>query len=89
MIKVQRLNGTIQKDKTLTYHIKGKIQTGIMKVYPELEDIIIIPTDDEQKLKSEKYGYNEITVEPMDITNTSYYKKCLTISNKILGGVDE
>lgn len=32
-------------------------------VYPELEDLTIKPTTEEQKFKSNKYGYNNITVE--------------------------
>lgn len=36
------------------------------KVYPELEDIEITPTTEEQKIKSENYyGYNEVTVKPV------------------------
>lgn len=37
------------------------------RVYPELEDITVKATTKEQKFKSEKYGYNEITVLPKTV----------------------
>lgn len=43
----------------------------VQKVYPELEDLEIIPSGFEQKFKSKKYGYNNILVKAVssDILN--------------------
>lgn len=38
-------------------------------VYPELEDLIVKPTTEEQKFKSSKYGYNNVTVEAIQDEN--------------------
>lgn len=46
----------------------GNIKLGIKKVYPELEDLEITPTIEEQNYKSEKYGYNNVTVKAVDNT---------------------
>lgn len=56
--------------------IKGKINkaieldtktnASIIREYPELENLQITPTASEQKFKSEKYGYNEVTVEAIE-----------------------
>ena len=58
----ETLIGNISSKKTLT----GKINNAIEKVYPELEDIIITPTLEEQHFKSEKYGYNNINVQAVN-----------------------
>ena len=55
----ETLIGNISSKKTLT----GKINNAIEKVYPELEDITITPSNKEQHFKSNKYGYGSITVE--------------------------
>ena len=55
----ETLIGNISSKKTLT----GKINNAIEKVYPELEDITITPSNKEQHFKSDKYGYGNITVE--------------------------
>lgn len=60
----ETLIGNISSKKTLT----GKINNAIEKVYPELEDIIITPTTEEQHFKSKKYGYNNINVQAVDNT---------------------
>lgn len=54
----QSLSGKLNGDS-----IKGKIDIGMGRIYPELEDIVIMPMHKEQKFKSSKYGYNEVTVE--------------------------
>ncbi len=58
----ETLIGNISSKKTLT----GKINNAIEKVYPELEDIIITPTTEEQQFKSKKYGYNNINVQAVN-----------------------
>lgn len=45
----------------------GNIKVDIQKVYPELEDLEVTPTREEQKFKSSKYGYNEVTVKGVDL----------------------
>ena len=45
----------------------SNIELDTEKVYPELENIEITPSGKEQKFKSEKYGYNEITVKAIKI----------------------
>lgn len=48
--------------------LRGRLNNPVIKQYPELEDLIISPSAEEQKFKSEKkYGYNEITVLPISI----------------------
>jgi len=39
------------------------LQLDINNIYPELEDIVIIPTKIEQLVRSTKYGFNEVKVE--------------------------
>lgn len=43
------------------------IEEAIEKVYPELQDKIVTPTTEEQKIKADSgiYGLNEITIEPV------------------------
>lgn len=53
----------------------GSIEMDIQKVYPELEDIEITPSETEQNFKSSKYGYDNVKVkainsEKLDITPT-------------------
>lgn len=47
----------IKKPNQIGIKIHGK------KVYPELENLVVIPSGEEQKFKSEAYGYNEVTVK--------------------------
>ena len=49
-----------------TTSFKGKMDITIIKEYPELEDLEITPSTEEQNFKSEKYGYNEIKVKPIE-----------------------
>ena len=53
-----QISGEIRGRETISGNINGSIK----KVYPELENVEINPSKEKQKLKSEKYGYNEITV---------------------------
>ena len=44
----------------------GKMNYGIDKIYPDLEDLEVTPSREKQKFKSEKYGYNEVTVHAIE-----------------------
>ena len=44
-------------------NLKGKINEKVVEIYPELENLVIEPSLEEQHFKSEKYGYNEVTVK--------------------------
>ena len=44
------------------------IKMGIKKVYPELEKATVKSRAKKQLLKPTKYGFSEITVEPIDVT---------------------
>lgn len=84
MLVIQKIKGHISTPNK----IKGILKTGFIKQFPELEDIIVVPSEQQQHIQSEnKYGINEVTVEPMDITISSDYQDCLNISNQIMGGV--
>lgn len=48
---------------TFPVNLQGKTNASIIKEYPALEDIEIIPTIDDQKVKSDFYGINEVTVK--------------------------
>ena len=45
----------------------GDLQLDVKNVYPELEKITVQSRKDEQLIKPTKYGFSEITVEPIDI----------------------
>ena len=47
---------------TPTIDLKGKTNASIIREYPELENVEIKPTTEEQILKSEKYGFDEVKV---------------------------
>ena len=42
--------------------ITGSLNGSFRKIYPEIEDLEVNPSTQKQTFKSEKYGYNEITV---------------------------
>lgn len=62
----------IKAKQTLIGHIsnkgslKGNIGAGVIKEYPELEDLVVTPSNEEQKFKSSKYGYDEVTVHKVE-----------------------
>lgn len=58
----ENLIGKLNAKKTLI----GKINNKEIEIYPELEDLIITPSSSEQKFKSSKYGYNNVTVEAIE-----------------------
>lgn len=43
--------------------LKGKLNTSIVREYPELENLEVMPSIEEQNFKSNKYGYDEVTVK--------------------------
>ena len=43
--------------------IKGKVHLATVHEYPELEDVEITPTLEDQKIKSDMYGINEVLVK--------------------------
>ena len=49
--------------------LEGKLNVSIVKEYPELENITITPSLEEQKLKSKMYGYGEVIVEGIPATD--------------------
>lgn len=70
------------------HQLKGKIYMGVVRDYPELEKLTVTPTEEQQTLRPSKYGFEEVVVEPMDITKSSEYQESLDISNKILNKED-
>ena len=55
----QKLIATLKKAPKLTAVLKKVV----IKEYPELENLIITPSNEEQKFKSSKYGFNEVICE--------------------------
>lgn len=56
--------------------LKGSLNNAIVRMYPQLEDLEITPTAEEQTFKSDKYGYNTVNVkaikgETLEITPTA------------------
>ena len=51
-----------------TNKLTGKLNASTIHVYPELEDITITPQLEEQVLKSEKYGFDDIVVKGIPAT---------------------
>lgn len=49
-----------------TQNLKGKTNASTVKVYPELEDLTVTSSTEEQHFKSEKYGYNNVTVKAVE-----------------------
>lgn len=57
----------------------GDLQLDVKNVYPELEKITVQSRKDEQLIKPTKYGFSEVTVEPIvlkdiEITQNGVYK---------------
>lgn len=46
--------------------LTGKLNSGIIHEYPELENLEITPSMEEQHFKSEKYGYNNVIVNAIE-----------------------
>ena len=47
-------------------NITGKLNNAVVREYPELEDLTVTPSAEEQHFKSEKYGYNNVTVKAVE-----------------------
>lgn len=47
-------------------HPKLSVNFGAERVYPELEDLEVTPTNKEQNFKSSKYGFNNVKVNAID-----------------------
>lgn len=65
----------------------AKLNNPVINKYPELEDITITPSKEQQQFNSEKYGYDTVTVEPYipdteDIVITPYDRIQQFTSNK-------
>lgn len=54
-----QISGQINGRENLT----GGLNTSIKEIKPELENLTVTPLTEEQKFKSEKYGYDEVIVE--------------------------
>lgn len=60
-IKTHKIQGKISLSTPL---VAGSIKTT--KIYPDLEDLEITPSEVEQNFKSKMYGYNNVKVKPME-----------------------
>lgn len=58
----QRLVGKLSAKNNLN----GKLNNATIKVYPQLEDLEVIPSGEEQNFKSNKYGYNNVKVKAVE-----------------------
>lgn len=47
-------------------NLKGNLNNAILHEYPELEDLLITPSEEEQHFKAEKYGYDTVTVNKIE-----------------------
>lgn len=62
----------IKAKQTLVGHIsgkgklEGKLSNAIVKEFPELEDLEVTPSGQEQNFKSEKYGFNNVKVNAIE-----------------------
>ena len=89
-IKIKLNNDNNKKisinEKQFKVNVKNNtvnVKLGIDRIYPELEDLEVIPTKEEQRFKSNKDGYNNVKVAPVtnDIDNN-------IISENIKKGVE-
>ena len=67
MIKLINATGKITGTVSGKNRINGTLNANTIKIYPELEDLEIVPSAEEQKFKSNKYGFNNVTVNPVTI----------------------
>lgn len=54
---------SIKGKLTAPIELKGKTNVSIIKIYPELEDVEITPTIEDQIVKSDMYGFGEVKVK--------------------------
>lgn len=64
VMKMEINIGAIIVDEEL---VLGSLQLDATKVYPELEDLVVTPTAEEQVFESKKYGYDKVTVKGADL----------------------
>lgn len=62
MLQSNGLKGRISAKERIT----AKLNNKEVQVYPELEDLVVTPSVEEQHFKSNKYGYDNVTVEAVD-----------------------
>lgn len=68
----------------------GDIEIDVEKIYPALENIVIKPTTEKQIFNHlDSYGYDEIEIEAVDITQLEDYQTCLELSKQILESMCE
>lgn len=48
---------------------KVNVSLGVKRIYPELEDLEVTPTKEKQQFKSNKYGYDNVTVKGIETEN--------------------
>lgn len=79
-----RLNGRVSNKSVLS----GKVSNATVEVYPELENLEVSPSIEEQNFKAELYGYDNVKVKaiPEDYMKASVVEKTLVLSR---GGVEE
>ena len=63
-----QISGEIKGRETISGNINGSIK----KIYPELESLEVNPSLEKQTFKSEKYGYDEVIVNEVFITQCWY-----------------
>ena len=83
MIQCNNLVGRISAKESL----KGRINNKEVQVYPELEDLEVTPSAEEQIFKSDKYGYDEVVVNGDDALKPENIKKDIEIFG-VLGLMD-
>lgn len=77
-----QISGQINGRENLT----GGLNTSIKEIKPELENLTVTPLTEEQKFKSEKYGYDEVIVERVTADIDSSIKpENIKVGTTILG----
>lgn len=93
MITVRNTSdGQISERIKLTFNLSsrqpllGKLNYAIQEIKPELENLKVIPKTEQQKFKSEKYGYDEVIVEKVTADIDSNIKpENIKVGETILG----
>ena len=62
MLQSNGLKGRISAKESIT----AKLNNKEVQIYPELEDLVVTPLAEEQHFKSEKYGYDNVTVKAIE-----------------------
>ena len=79
-----KLNGRVSNKNVL----RGKVNNATVEVYPELENLEVTPSIEEQNFKSELYGYDNVKIKaiPEEYMKASVVEKTLVLSR---GNVEE